>query len=86
MRYHVHVLGIFRVAPTFITSPGIPDVDAYEVVIGGFNNTRSGIRRQLGHSFVDAEDMSGRLNCSFYEFFWITWSNGTFPQLACEWL
>ena len=75
---YVRVINCQSVALTFVTSPGIPDVNAYEVLIGGYDNTMSGIRRELGGDFVYAEDFNGRLSCSFYELFWITWSNGKY--------
>ncbi|CAH1794507.1 unnamed protein product [Owenia fusiformis] len=58
------------------TEPGNGDVNTYEIVIGGWDGTKSAIREsKQGQTvvFVDTPDI---LNCNVSRTFWVSWLNG----------
>ena len=57
---------------------GITDVNAYEIVIGGYTNSESGIRTQVGGNFVTRKATKDILNCDRFIFFWISWIDGRY--------
>ena len=57
---------------------GITDVNAYEIVIGGYTNSESGIRTQVGGNFVTRKATKDILNCDRFLFFWISWIDGRY--------
>ena len=57
---------------------GITDVNAYEIVIGGYTNSESGIRTQVGGNFVTRKTTKDILNCDRFLFFWVSWIDGRY--------
>ena len=56
--------------------PGLSSLNMYEVVIGGWSNSKSVIRRaRQGHIEVEASTPD-ILSCNSMKFFWVTWEDG----------
>ena len=56
--------------------PGLSSLNMYEVVIGGWSNTKSVIRRaRQGDIEVEASTPE-ILSCNSFKFFWVTWEDG----------
>ena len=56
--------------------PGLSSLNMYEVVIGGWTNTKSVIRRaRQGKIEVEAQTPD-ILSCDLARYFWVTWEDG----------
>jgi farsoic acid methyltransferase len=59
--------------------PLVTDTAAYQVIIGGWENTKSALRKNMGYQtdtevIVDTENI---LSCEESREFWVAWSDGT---------
>lgn len=56
--------------------PQVTDSNVYEIIVGGWTNTQSVIRRGLGGDTVATVATPDILSCSESRPFWIGWQNG----------
>ena len=57
--------------------PGITNVTTYEIIIGGWKNTQSVIRRAIKGENKAAINRTGLLACKELRPFWVSWELGT---------
>ena len=51
----------------------VSDLEAYEIIIGGYSNTRSDIRLMGNETKVTAESIDV-MNCNEFRKFWVSWN------------
>ena len=56
--------------------PGLSSLNMYEIVIGGWSNTKSVIRRGRQGAIEVETSTPDILNCNSMKYFWVTWDDG----------
>ena len=85
-RYHVVTSGRTHMAFTLQACsdshvglsevPGLASYNMYEVVIGGWENSKSVIRRQVQGTILAERQTPNILKCDETRYFWISWADG----------
>ena len=56
---------------------GITSIDTYEIVIGGYNNSKSAVRDSVQGGNECEKETAGILSATEFRYFWVSWKDGT---------